>query len=167
MTNVFSLPGRRNEAASKPRKEFIPKTLADLPSMGGDLHHGRTTPSGLTDGLNGTSNASKTPAVSPGAGPGGWDPFGNNSNSSNAQQRESLTIPELSSDLVFKLFCLFGCSGTSGGSERCTSDTELYSGLRFRSRESRRVGIQGERDIKRSTCIRSRRFLMRMICCWF
>ena len=51
---------RRNEAASKPRKEFIPKTLADLPmSMGGEptMHQpGRTTPSGLGDGFNGLFN---------------------------------------------------------------------------------------------------------------
>lgn len=53
---------RRNEAASKPRKEFIPKTLADLPmSMGGEMMSstGRTTPSGLTDGLNGTTHNGK------------------------------------------------------------------------------------------------------------
>jgi hypothetical protein len=93
---------RRNEAASKPRKEFIPKTLADLPmSMGGEMiSTGRTTPSGLTDGLNGIlmwksqlcwrfiiffyihlflgMNNAKTPsAVSPGSAPG-WDPFGQN-----------------------------------------------------------------------------------------
>lgn len=44
---------RRNEAASKPRKEFVPKTLADLPLMGeGMTGTGRTTP-GLADGLNG------------------------------------------------------------------------------------------------------------------
>lgn len=75
-----TLHDKRNEAASKPRKEFIPKTLADLPmSMGGEMMSstGRTTPSGLTDGLNGMNNA-KTPAVSPGSAPGGWDPFGHN-----------------------------------------------------------------------------------------
>ncbi len=55
--NKFKLNLRRNEAASKPRKEFIPKTLADLPmSMGGEptMHQpGRTTPSSLGDGFNG------------------------------------------------------------------------------------------------------------------
>lgn len=84
-----TLHDKRNEAASKPRKEFIPKTLADLPmSMGGEptMHQpGRTTPSGLGDGFNGMNNSNKTPAVSPGAAPG-WDPFGNNAQS-NAQAR--------------------------------------------------------------------------------
>lgn len=73
-----TLHDKRNEAANKPRREFVPKTLADLPmSSSGDPSAGRTTPSSqFNDGLNGV-NSAKTPAVSPGAAPS-WDPFGNN-----------------------------------------------------------------------------------------
>lgn len=85
-----TLHDKRNEAASKPRKEFIPKTLADLPMMGESMMHqpGRTTPSSLTDGLNGMNNTNKTPAVSPAAAPG-WDPFGTNNTSNAAPQGRS------------------------------------------------------------------------------
>jgi len=76
-TLTETLHDKRNEAASKPRKEFVPKTLADL-NLNGEAttqHQGLTTPTpGLNDGLNGLSNTVKTPAVSPASAPS-WDPF--------------------------------------------------------------------------------------------
>ena len=109
---------RRNEAASKPRKEFVPKTLADL-NLNGEAttqHQGLTTPTpGLNDGLNGNqytsvffvflaclfditialfnvsglSNTVKTPAVSPASAPS-WDPF----SAANAAPGSPLTAPD-------------------------------------------------------------------------
>jgi len=84
-----TLHDKRNEAASKPRKEFIPKTLADVTGMAslGEMSSlqqpGRTTPSsGVSDNLNGVgSGVNKTPAVSPASTPS-WDPFGNGQGSS-------------------------------------------------------------------------------------
>nr|CAH0099324.1 unnamed protein product [Daphnia galeata] len=94
-----TLHDKRNEAASKPRKEFIPKTLADLPmSMGGEMiSTGRTTPSGLTDGLNGMNNAKTPSAVSPGSAPG-WDPFGQNAP---AAQGRANSRPQPSATAVY------------------------------------------------------------------
>lgn len=90
-----TLHDKRNEAANKPRKEFIPKTLADVTNVELSSHNlpaaGRTTPSsGLTDGLNGVSSANKTPAVSPASTPS-WDPFGNQAaaNANNSQGRSA------------------------------------------------------------------------------
>ncbi|EFX67003.1 hypothetical protein DAPPUDRAFT_189558 [Daphnia pulex] len=108
-----TLHDKRNEAASKPRKEFIPKTLADLPmSMGGEMMSstGRTTPSSLTDGLNGMNNAKTPSAVSPGSAPG-WDPFGQNASAAqgrpNSRPQPSATAvydfdPENPGELGFK-----------------------------------------------------------------
>jgi len=83
-----TLHDKRNEAANKPRKEFIPKTLADVTGELSMMHQaGRTTPSsGLTDNLNGVSSANKTPAVSPASTPS-WDPFGNQSTAANANSQ--------------------------------------------------------------------------------
>jgi len=88
-----TLHDKRNEAASKPRKEFIPKTLADvtgMPSIGemSSLQQpGRTTPSSaVTDNLNGVNNVNKTPAVSPASTPS-WDPFGNNQPAANTNNQ--------------------------------------------------------------------------------
>lgn len=108
-----TLHDKRNEAASKPRKEFIPKTLADLPmSMGGEMisSTGRTTPSSLTEGLNGMNNAKTPSAVSPGSAPG-WDPFGQNApvpqGRTNSRPQPSATAvydfdPENPGELGFK-----------------------------------------------------------------
>ncbi|XP_057372333.1 endophilin-A-like isoform X8 [Daphnia carinata] len=108
-----TLHDKRNEAASKPRKEFIPKTLADLPmSMGGEMMSstGRTTPSSLTEGLNGMNNAKTPSAVSPGSAPG-WDPFGQNApvpqGRTNSRPQPSATAvydfdPENPGELGFK-----------------------------------------------------------------
>jgi len=88
-----TLHDKRNEAASKPRKEFIPKTLADVTGMSsmGEMstlqQPGRTTPSsGVGDSLNGMSSVNKTPAVSPASTPS-WDPFGNNQPAANANNQ--------------------------------------------------------------------------------
>jgi len=91
-----TLHDKRGEAASKPRSEFVPKTLADLGHIISESvtpSERTTTPSsGLTDGLNGMSNASKTPAVSPASAPS-WDPFSSGAGGASAARSATRAQP--------------------------------------------------------------------------
>jgi len=92
-----TLHDKRNEAACKPRSEFVPKTLADLGHITSDSMmlgpSDRTTPSsGLIDGLNGMSNTNKTPAVSPASAPS-WDPFSSGTSGNSSAGNNSSSAP--------------------------------------------------------------------------